>query len=71
MSKLIWISTDVDKWREEMYHQKCVCGHELYIHAFTMGKHDENSVELRVSQCTFCDYDYEKEKFPCEGFIRA
>ncbi len=67
----MWISTDNDKWNEEMYHQKCVCGHELYIHAFTMPGYDENFAELSVSQCTRCDYDKENEKFLCEEFVRA
>ena len=69
MSTVITISADTDGWNEEMYHQKCVCGHELYKHAFVMGKYDEDFVELRTSQCTFCDYDDENEKFLCEGFI--
>lgn len=69
MSKLMWISTDKEEWEKEMYHQKCVCGHELYLHAFTMGKYDENSAELRVSQCTFCGH--ENKKFLCEGFTKA
>ena len=68
--KFMQIGTDNDEWNKAMYHQKCVCGHELYIHAFTMGKYDENSAELRVSQCTFCDYDEENEKFLCDGFVK-
>ena len=67
----MWISTDNDKWNEAMYHQNCVCGHALYMHAFTMGKYDDHSAELRVSQCTSCDYDDETEKFLCDGFVRA
>ena len=66
--KIMWI--DQDKWDDVMYHQKCVCGHELYLHAFTLGEYDEYSVSIKVSQCTFCDYDKENEKFFCEEFIR-
>ena len=51
--KTMWI--DQDRWDNAMYHQKCVCGHELYLHAFTLGKYDEHSIEIKVSQCTFCD----------------
>ena len=57
-----------ESWHDEMYNQKCVCGHELYKHAFTMGAYTKDSVDLYVSQCCFCDYDKETEKFPCETF---
>ena len=67
--KTIWINPD--KWADEMYHKKCVCGHELYKHAFTMGKYNDDLVELHVSQCVFCNYDKENDKFLCERFVRT
>ena len=68
MSKYLSIPTDTDGWNEAMYERKCTCGHELYKHAFTMGKYDANSVELLTSQCTICEYDTENKKFLCEGY---
>ena len=57
-----------ESWNDEMYNQKCVCGHELYKHAFTMGTYDEDSISLYVSQCVFCGFDQENEKHLCETF---
>ena len=68
MSTVSWINHD--SWEKEVYHQKCKCGHELYIHAFTMGRFDDTGVELRTSQCTTCKYNETTEKFECEGFVR-
>ena len=72
---MITIPSDNEGWKKAMYHEKCVCGHELYLHAFTMSfavrKPDENYTELRTSQCTRCDYDKENEKFLCDGFVKA
>jgi len=69
MSTLIYIKEN--EWDKEMYETKCVCGHELYLHAFVqinpfvpLGE----SIALRTSQCTVCEYDEENKKFLCEGF---
>ena len=62
----------MDKWDEEMYHQKCTCGHELYLHAFVdSGMGNKETMALRTSQCTSCGYDYETKRFLCEGFVES
>lgn len=67
MIKTTWINPK--KWRDEM-DKKCVCGHKLSSHAFTMGEYDEHTVKLYISQCVFCGYDKENEKYLCETFRR-
>jgi len=69
MSTLIYIKEN--EWDKEMYETKCVCGHELYKHAFVFSRTANNNKEyvaLRTSQCTVCEYDEENKKFLCEGF---
>ena len=74
MVTYIQVNTGYGEWDKAMYHQKCTCGHEIYLHAFVpsyMGNEDKTTMGLWVSQCTFCGYDKENEKFLCEGFIKA
>lgn len=71
MSTFITIPTDENGWKKSMYEDKCTCGHELYLHASTLGKYNDTSAELYVSQCTRCEYDYDSKKFICNGFVRS
>jgi hypothetical protein len=42
-----------DDWNTQM-EVLCICGNPLCDHAFTMRIIDENTTELRVSQCVLC-----------------
>ena len=68
------VCIDRDEWDKEVYQTKCVCGHELYLHAFVVVPDMSMSkeyIKLRTSQCTFCEYDKENEKFLCKEFRKA
>lgn len=71
MNKYMKINTDGEGWTLAMYRQKCICGHELYKHTLTQGKHDKTSWKFRISQCDDCGHDEKNEKFLCEGFIEV
>jgi len=64
------ISVSVDNWNDEVYKQKCICGHELYLHAFIMLDYDEEIVNLRTSQCTRCDW-IDGNTCECECFRKV
>ena len=58
MSRIISINTD--EWDKAMYEDKCVCGHELYLHGFLREAYPQLSdgkIRLRVSQCTKCGHE--------------
>lgn len=55
---------DTDDLQEVLY-RKCKCGHMLYEHGFIeLNKH------IHTSQCVICEFDKEKQKFKCEGFVQ-
>jgi hypothetical protein len=65
------ISYDYDKDGsfEKATQQMCKCGHKLYMHGFTANYNDYTKTHfLRVSQCTSCGYDYDKDEFECKEF---
>lgn len=62
-----------EDWDIQM-HKMCKCGHPFYYHGFVIAyneKPEQGWMATWVSQCTFCPYDKEKEKFTCEGFDPA
>lgn len=75
----VYIYEDTD-W-DKLMHRVCVCGHELYMHAFTQHPnlsfdesgnwHTDSGSVLWVSQCVSCPYDHEKQKCVCDEFRYA
>lgn len=73
MTTDVYYDDDTD-W-EKLMHKMCICGHELYMHAFTdhvayriTSDQPSGSRVLWTSQCIRCPYDEKGQRFTCEGF---
>lgn len=69
MSTSVFFNMETDDL-SEVLSRKCKCGHKLSEHGFVdnLSSMGYPHAVLWVSECVFCGYDKENQKFNCEGF---